>query len=204
MYSAHASEYEKYPGTPPPTIPPSAPHESQAIATGVPVNSSSGEYSTYSGNTRPAPPRVPLQILPKTRGPWSTGLCDCFSDPSNCCITFWCPCITFGQIAEIVDKGSSSCGTSGALYALIACVTGCACCLSCFYRTKLRQQFFLHETPCADCLVHCCCEPCALCQEYRELKNQGFELSIGWHGNAEKHTRDTEMEPVGPVGGMSR
>lgn len=23
------------------------------------------------------------------------------------CITCWCPCITFGQIAEIVDKGSS-------------------------------------------------------------------------------------------------
>ena len=23
------------------------------------------------------------------------------------CITCWCPCITFGQIAEIVDKGST-------------------------------------------------------------------------------------------------
>lgn len=209
MYSSHSNEYDKYSGIPQPTAPPPAPqsYESKGIATGVPVNSSSGEYTSYSDNSRPPPPaRVPLQILPKTRGPWSTGLCECFSDPANCCITFWCPCITFGQIAEIVDKGSSSCGTSGALYALIACVTGCACCLSCFYRTKLRQQFFLHKTPCADCLVHCCCEQCALCQEYRELKHQGFDLSIGWHGNAEKHNRETEMEPVAPVvhEGMSR
>lgn len=26
---------------------------------------------------------------------------------STGCITCWCPCMTFGQIAEIVDKGSS-------------------------------------------------------------------------------------------------
>ncbi|KAK1373991.1 hypothetical protein POM88_030184 [Heracleum sosnowskyi] len=76
------------------------------------------------------------------------------------------------------------------LYALIACVTGSSCCLSCFNRTKLRQQFFLHETPCGDYLVHCCCEFCTLCEKYRELKHQGFDMSI------EKYNRQTEMEPV--------
>jgi hypothetical protein len=30
-----------------------------------------------------------------------------------------------------------------------------------------------------DCLVHFCCETCALCQEYRELKNRGYDMSIG-------------------------
>ncbi|KAK1393879.1 hypothetical protein POM88_012935 [Heracleum sosnowskyi] len=39
---------------------------------------------------------------------------------------------SYPSIQKIVDKGSSSCGTSGALYALIACVTGCACCLPAF------------------------------------------------------------------------
>ncbi|CAL5396740.1 unnamed protein product [Camellia sinensis] len=114
------------------------------------------------------------------------------------CITCWCPCIAFGQIAEIVDKGSTSCGASGALYAVIAIVTGCPFFYSCFYRSKMRQQYLLHESPscCRDCLVHCCCEPCALCQECRELKNRGFDLSLEWHGNV-------EMAPVFERG-MSR
>lgn len=186
------------PQSPPPAAPAQPPYEEGTTATGIPVKSSGQYYE----NSRPAV-QAPLRILPKARGPWSTDLCDCFSDCNNCCITFWCPCVTFGQIAEIIDKGSSSCGTSGALYALICCVTSCCCCLSCFYRTKMRQQYSLRETPCADCLVHCCCEPCALCQEYRELKNHGFDMSIGWHGNAEKQNLETEMAP-GIEAGMTR
>ncbi|KAL6187517.1 hypothetical protein ACLB2K_038915 [Fragaria x ananassa] len=95
------------------------------------------------------------------------------------CITFCCPCITFGQIAEIVDKGSTSCGASGALYTLIACVTTCPCIYSCFYRSKMRRQYSLESSPCGDCLVHFSCEQCALCQEYRELKSRGFDMAIG-------------------------
>ncbi|XP_065631185.1 cell number regulator 2-like, partial [Quercus suber] len=100
-------------------------------------------------------------------------------DVGNCCITYWCPCITFGQIAEIVDRGTTSCATRGALYALIAWLTGCGCLYSCFYRSKIRRQYALEEGSYGDCIVRCCCEPCALCQEYRELKHQGFDLSIG-------------------------
>uniref|UniRef100_A0A6N2N166 Uncharacterized protein n=1 Tax=Salix viminalis TaxID=40686 RepID=A0A6N2N166_SALVM len=74
---------------------------------------------------------------------------------------------------------STTCGMSGTLYTLILCLTGCSCFYSCFYRSKLRGQFFLEESPCTDCCVHCFCEECALCQEYRELKNRGFDLSIG-------------------------
>lgn len=73
----------------------------------------------------------------------------------------------------------AACGVNGALYTLIACVTGCACCYSCFYRSKMRQQHMLKKSPCGDCLVHCFCEYCALCQEYRELKTRGYDLSIG-------------------------
>ncbi|KAL5827908.1 hypothetical protein ACOSQ4_019705 [Xanthoceras sorbifolium] len=95
------------------------------------------------------------------------------------CLTCWCPCITFGRISEIVDKGSSSCGVNGALYFLLQLVIGCACCYSCFYRSKMRKQFNLEESPWGDCLVHCFCEECALCQEYRELKSLGFDVALG-------------------------
>lgn len=73
----------------------------------------------------------------------------------------------------------AACVQNGALYTVVACVTGCPCFYSCFYRSKMRQQYLLHESPCGDCLVHCFCESCALCQEYRELKNRGFDMSIG-------------------------
>ncbi|OVA12241.1 Uncharacterized protein family Cys-rich [Macleaya cordata] len=143
-------------------------------------------------------PQAPLP--PEPLSSWSTGLCDCLDDVNNCCITCWCPCITFGQVSEIVDKGSSSCGMNGALYTLIACVTGCPCFYSCFYRSKLRQNYHLKMTPCCDCLTHCCCGQCALCQEYRELKKRGFDMSIGWHGNLEKGSGGIVIAPIVPEG----
>ncbi|XP_074383269.1 protein PLANT CADMIUM RESISTANCE 2-like isoform X2 [Apium graveolens] len=111
---------------------------------------------------------------------------------------------TFHSIAEIVDKGSTSCVTSGALYALLALVSGCGCMYSCFYRTKMRKQYMLEERPCGDCLVHLCCEPCALCQEHRELRIRGFDMSLGWQGNLERQSGGMAMAPIVPQSGMSR
>jgi hypothetical protein len=73
----------------------------------------------------------------------------------------------------------AACGASGALYTLICCVIGCGWAYSCFYRSKMRQQYGLKGNDCTDCLIHCCCETCALCQEYRELENRGFNMVIG-------------------------
>ena len=47
------------------------------------------------------------------------------------------------------------------------------------YRSRLRGQYDLEEAPCADCLVHFCCETCSFCQEYKELKNRGLDMGIG-------------------------
>ncbi|KAH9794612.1 cell number regulator 2 [Citrus sinensis] len=156
----------------------------QHVATGVPVAGFQQQHANVH------------QLV---EGPWSSGLCDCFSDCSTCCITCWCPCMTFGQIAEIVDKGSSSCGVNGALCALMCCVTCCPCCYTCFYRSKMRKQYTLKEKPCCDCLVHCCCLHCALCQEHRELRNRGFDMNTGWHGNVEKETRGVAMTQMAPI-----
>ncbi|CAA7033763.1 unnamed protein product [Microthlaspi erraticum] len=137
-------------------------------------------------------------------GEWSTGLCDCFEDVPNCCMTFWCPCVTFGEVAEIVDRGSTSCGTAGALYTLIACVTGCACFYSCFYRTKIRKQYNLKGDDCEDCLLHFFCEVCALTQAYRELNHRGFDVSLGWHGNVGRQSGGVATGAPVVEGGMTR
>uniref|UniRef100_A0ACD5WH11 Uncharacterized protein n=1 Tax=Avena sativa TaxID=4498 RepID=A0ACD5WH11_AVESA len=121
-----------------------------------------------------------------TAGAWSSGLFDCFDDCGLCCLTWWCPCITFGKVAEIVDRGATSCGTAGALYALLATLTGCQCVYSCTYRAKMRAQYALPDEPCCDCCVHFCCEPCSLVQQYKELKARGYDPDIGWQLNADR------------------
>ncbi|KAF5940209.1 hypothetical protein HYC85_021376 [Camellia sinensis] len=103
------------------------------------------------------------------------------------CLTCWCPCITFGRIAEIVDRGSTCKARIITIYnALIlwcsmwserSTVRIDAVCE--WLLMFLRGQYFLDESPCTDCCIHCCCEECALCQEYRELKHHGFDMSIG-------------------------
>nr|CAB3497565.1 unnamed protein product [Digitaria exilis] len=117
---------------------------------------------------------------------WSFGLCDCMGDCGVCCMTCWCPCITFGRVAEILDRGGTSCCASGAIYGLLCCFTGCHWIYSCMYRSKMRAQFGIHVEPCCDCCVHFCCEPCVLCQHYRELKKRNFEPELGWDLNVQR------------------
>ncbi|XP_052196325.1 protein PLANT CADMIUM RESISTANCE 2-like [Diospyros lotus] len=153
-------------------------------------------------NISPGLPYPPSGLHhPGTGGQWSTGLCHCFDDPANAFITCFCPCITFGQIAEIVNQGSRSCAARGGIYALLMLI-GLPCLYSCFYRSRLRGQYDLEEEPCVDCLVHFCCETCALCQEHRELKNRGFDMSIGWQANMERQRRGVTVAPV--IGAMVR
>ncbi|KAI3516652.1 hypothetical protein L1887_15575 [Cichorium endivia] len=186
MYPSLSQDYS--PKSPPPSAPPQSYYQQPAAPP-----------------TQPHSTSVPAQYV----GPhplnvsWSSSLCACCSDVPNCCLTCWCPCITFGQIAEIIDKGNTSCGVHGALYSLIQALTCCGCMYSCTYRTNMRIQFGLRETPCPDCLVHFFCEPCALCQEYRELKHRGFDISIGWEGNLERQNHGVHMPPI-VHGGMYR
>ncbi|KAG5628402.1 hypothetical protein H5410_000119 [Solanum commersonii] len=67
----------------------------------------------------------------------------------------------------------------------------------------MRKQYMLPESACGDCLLHFCCESCALCQEHRELKHRGYDMSIGWQGNMDNQNRGIAMAP-GVQGGMTR
>jgi len=71
-----------------------------------------------------------------------------------------------------------ACVGQGCVYGLLMLAT-CHWVYSCIYREKLRAKFGLPEEPCCDCCVTCCCDPCALCQEYAELKARGFNPSKG-------------------------
>nr|XP_009764794.1 PREDICTED: extensin [Nicotiana sylvestris] len=99
---------------------------------------------------------IPTKPLLPTES-WKTGLFGCMEDPTNALITACFPCLTFGQIAEIVDSGQTTCTTSGLIYGAIFFVL-MPCIMSCTYRTKLRSQYGLIESPAPDWVIHCFCE----------------------------------------------
>ncbi|KAL8171112.1 hypothetical protein V2J09_022916 [Rumex salicifolius] len=169
--------------------PPPGPH----VAQGIPMG---------------GPQPVVIQAPPAQQRPgyWSSGLCDCFSDVRSCCLVCWCPCVAFGQLSEVVDKGTSckyklkleplTCCCNGSLY-LCLCSVGamamvfglplsCQWIYSCTYRAKIKQDLGMPPSCCEECCLHFWCEPCSLCQEYRQIQSQGYDLSLGWNGNQEK------------------
>uniref|UniRef100_K4AL88 Uncharacterized protein n=1 Tax=Setaria italica TaxID=4555 RepID=K4AL88_SETIT len=91
---------------------------------------------------------------------WSVGLCSCFGDVGSCCLTCWCPCVTFGRVAAVVDRGST-----------------CSGCILVANAPQCGRNNNLQESPCLDCCVHFWCDTCALCQEYRELEKRGFNMA---------------------------
>ncbi|KAM7487325.1 hypothetical protein LguiB_024809 [Lonicera macranthoides] len=141
--------------------------------------------------------------------PWSSGLFDCLDDVNNCCKTFWCPCITFGQIAEILNEGQTPwfeqglvCGIfawMGVVAALPIFTCHTSFPYSCWYRAKMRKKFKLRGSYLSDCVIHCFCECCAICQEYRQLDHQGFDVPLGWHENNERHRQAVAVYRVVPV-----
>ncbi|BAS98004.1 Os06g0520733, partial [Oryza sativa Japonica Group] len=112
----------------------------------------------------------------------TTGLCDCCDDCNSCCLTFFCPCVAFGLIAETLDRGSISCAIAGITYCWMRPSTvlpGMHTMYSWSYRQKLRATFGMAPEPCADCCLQLFCDRCSLSQMYRELKNRGVNPANG-------------------------
>ncbi|XP_057543182.1 protein PLANT CADMIUM RESISTANCE 9-like [Amaranthus tricolor] len=126
-------------------------------------------------------------------GQWTTGFHDCCQDRSLCLKTCFCPCETMGEIAEIIDGGTTSKEKACIRYSILP--AGWKGMYAAGYRRRLREMFKLPEEPHTDCIVHQCCCVCGLTQEYRELKNRGADPSLGWPGNLEKWNRQGIKEP---------
>ncbi|KAK9867821.1 hypothetical protein WJX84_004730 [Apatococcus fuscideae] len=85
-------------------------------------------------------------------------------DCGICCCGLWClPCLYGDNNTELRGSGLGP----GCLYFWLSC---CVCFFAGPFRAELRERHNLQERPCSDCCVHCCCSPCAVCQEAREIK----------------------------------
>ena len=120
-------------------------------------------------------------------------------------MTAFLPCVTFGQIAEVLDGGELSKGPKAnpefTIYSFFKCflliliISGChlgsfiyllmmpALCsqwiMGSKYRRKLRKRYNLVEAPYTDVVSHIFCPCCSLCQEFRELKFRGLDPGLG-------------------------
>ncbi|KAL5575179.1 hypothetical protein UlMin_016878 [Ulmus minor] len=114
--------------------------------------------------------------------PWSTGLFDCHENQTNAVMTAFFPCVTFGQIAEVLDGGEMACHLGSFIYLLMMPALCSQWIMGSKYRTKLRGKYGLVEAPYTDVISHVFCPCCSLCQEFRELKIRGLDPALGWNG----------------------
>ncbi|XP_022152000.1 protein PLANT CADMIUM RESISTANCE 10 isoform X1 [Momordica charantia] len=149
----------------------------------VPIGQSDSEAGIISSNEGHAAPIESKDGLTQ----WSSGICACFDDTQSCFIGLFCPCFLFGKNAEVLGSRTmfGSCATHFILWALtnaVCClltdgvlwnVPGCfVACYACGYRKELRSKYNLPEAPCGDFVTHFFCHLCAICQEYREIRER--------------------------------
>ncbi|KAG1335072.1 protein PLANT CADMIUM RESISTANCE 7-like [Cocos nucifera] len=184
--------------TPAPYPPPAAPYPPPPatmpwhppVPTGTPVSfSPAGPVAARHMNVGASP--YPLKV----GNPWTSGLFDCEQNSTNAVMTAFFPCVTFGLIAEILDEGQTSCTLGSFMHGLLLPVLSCSI-LGASYRQKLRFKYNLVQAPAEDWSVHLFCPCCALCQEYRELKNRGIDPSIGWMGYLARQQEANMVPPV--------
>ena len=118
-----------------------------------------------------------LTIGPEGRE-WSNGLCSCFDTPGPFCLAFWCPCITYGRnrgrykhlntSGTAHPDGGETCGSDTLLYCLTG-FAGVACLLHMWNRGDIRTRYNVKGSGLGDFGIACCCTPCGLTQESREI-----------------------------------
>ncbi|XP_048634626.1 protein PLANT CADMIUM RESISTANCE 10 isoform X2 [Brassica napus] len=132
-----------------------------------------------------------MRLLRRHTELYATILCPPYLDfttgPKFGFIGLFCPCYIFGKNAELLGSGkfAGPCLThciSWALVNTICCfatngvllgLPGCfVSCYACGYRRSLRTKYNLQEAPCGDFVTHFFCHLCAICQEYREIRER--------------------------------
>ncbi|KAJ6557711.1 PLAC8 family-domain-containing protein [Mycena capillaripes] len=120
---------------------------------------------------------------------WSNDVFDCFSDPLTCIVAWFVPCIVYGHNrARFLAlesytpwTGSSAVTASSPLSAdCVAQCFGCGGIVGMMGRRQTRTRYGIHGSGGDDCIMSCCCAPCTLTQESREIELE--EQSLGHPG----------------------
>ncbi|XP_073157810.1 cell number regulator 6-like [Henckelia pumila] len=142
---------------------------------------------------------LPQSYTPPADEDWTTGIFGCAEDNDSCMTGMFCPCVLFGRnVASMNDDFSQQSACVGHVICVEGGITLAAITAACsgidpdtvclltegllfawwvcgiytgMGRQLLQRKYHLKDSPCDPCLVHCCLHWCAICQEYREMRN---------------------------------
>ncbi|KAH6621734.1 PLAC8 family-domain-containing protein [Boeremia exigua] len=100
----------------------------------------------------------------------------CVTPLSTCCLTWWCPCVVYGRTRHRMKANGnmntySCCNTSCAAFAGMG-IVGLSWILPLLNRGEVRAEYGLNGNGCKDCLCACCCAPCDLLQQEKEVEHR--------------------------------
>jgi len=138
---------------------------------------------TVTGHRNPM--NVPIEQ--DGRRDWSNGLCDYFGVCGTCCLSCWCPCITYSRNKHRYDhlntqgspdpeRGGGYCNPDCAIHGMLTFV-GYSFVMQFMLRGNIRERYKIKGSPWRDCCAAMWCTPCELTQESRELELE--EASYG-------------------------
>ncbi|KAJ7103681.1 PLAC8-domain-containing protein [Mycena crocata] len=120
---------------------------------------------------------------------WSNNVFDCLADPLTFVVSWFVPCLVYGrnraryQALEtyVSPKPHQTLPLqiltpSQGRYCIASCF-GCNACVGMTGRGKTRARYGIAGSGCSDCMLSCCCIPCTLTQESREIEQEEQSLA---------------------------
>ncbi|KAJ7784566.1 PLAC8-domain-containing protein [Mycena metata] len=120
---------------------------------------------------------------------WSNGVFDCLSDPLTCVVSWFFPCVSYGRNRaryQALEQGAVSKDPMEGIISNESIIYGVAHCFGCggFIgmggRGLTRGRYSIRGDTATDFALACCCGPCSLTQESREIELE--EQSLGHPG----------------------
>eukprot|EP00762_Andalucia_godoyi_P006480 ANDGO_02917.mRNA.1 Cell number regulator 3 len=118
---------------------------------------------------------APAVVAQAPMSDYSSGLCSCMEDFGVCCYGWCCFGCSMMETKAALEKrpmeGMDWClgcllWAAGMWWVTFAIPVY----VQCQQRKQMRQQFGFPDN--GDCLVSCCCLPCAVCQNAREITHR--------------------------------
>ncbi|XP_053703483.1 cornifelin homolog B-like [Synchiropus splendidus] len=101
---------------------------------------------------------------------WSSGICDCCDDKSECCLVCCCcPCFACATSRKLGE----------CLCLPLVDVLGCVPSGTLSVRVSVRHRYGIQGSLCRDCVCATCCLPCVWCQISREMKSRELPAVLG-------------------------